>query len=218
VGPLLDERGLARTRRQIEAALATGATVLTGGRARPDLGPLFHEPTVLTGTRPGMAVRDCETFGPVLCLQVVDDVEEALAELAGGRLNASVWTADLARGTALAHRIRAGSVNLNEGYAATYGSLAAPMGGFGVAGSGRRNGPEGLLRFTAPQAVATTRGVLLHSCSGCRRAGGWRRSPGISRCGRPSWRGSSGVDGRVVRTDRRACRGARSRRDSRDRL
>ena len=166
IGPLLSPGGLARTRAQVEQAVELGATVLTGGRPRPDLGPLFHEPTVLSGTRPGMAVRDQETFGPVLCLQVVPDAEEALPELAGGRLNASVWTADRRRGSALAQRIRAGSVNVNEGYAASYSSIAAPMGGFGRSGTGRRNGAEGLLRFTAPQAVATARGVLLHSLPG----------------------------------------------------
>jgi succinate-semialdehyde dehydrogenase/glutarate-semialdehyde dehydrogenase len=76
-------------------------------------------------------------------------------------LNAAVWTASAARGKAVAARLRAGTVNINEGYAAAWGSTDAPMGGMGVSGLGRRHGPEGLVKYTEPQTVARQRGLLL---------------------------------------------------------
>ena len=49
--------------------------------------------------------------------------------------------------------IRAGTVNVNEGYAAAWGSVAAPMGGMGQSGVGRRHGAEGILKYTESQNV-----------------------------------------------------------------
>ena len=67
-------------------------------------------------------------------------------------LNASVWSAR--RGEAVAAQLRAGTVNVNESYAAAWGSHAAPMGGFGESGVGRRHGSQGLLKYTQAQTVA----------------------------------------------------------------
>lgn len=57
----------------------------------------------------------------------------------------------------MAARLRTGTVNVNEGYAAGYGSVASPMGGMGESGLGRRHGAEGILRFTEAQTIATQR-------------------------------------------------------------
>ncbi|QTE25408.1 aldehyde dehydrogenase family protein [Propioniciclava sp. MC1595] len=100
-----------------------------------------------------------------------DTEEEALA-LANDStygLNAAVWSRDHARARALASRIRCGTVNVNEAIAASFGSLSAPMGGMGQSGLGRRQGPEGLLRFTQVQAVATQRGMGLGAPTGASR-------------------------------------------------
>jgi succinate-semialdehyde dehydrogenase/glutarate-semialdehyde dehydrogenase len=123
------------------------------------LGPLFYEPTVLTGVTEAMTVAREETFGPVVSIYPVDSDDEAitLANDSKYGLNASVWTSSPARGRAVAERLRAGTVNINEGYAATWGSTDAPMGGFGVSGLGRRHGAEGLIKYTEPQTVATER-------------------------------------------------------------
>ena len=64
-------------------------------------------------------------------------------------------------GIRIAEQIRSGSVNINEGFAAAYGSVAAPMGGMGQSGLGRRHGIEGLLRFTQPQTIARQRWVSI---------------------------------------------------------
>ncbi|ACV79259.1 succinic semialdehyde dehydrogenase [Nakamurella multipartita] len=140
-------------------ARAHGATVLTGGRARPDLGPLFYEPTVLSGVTDQMMCFAGETFGPVVAVypyqNLPDAIESANATPYG--LNASVWTGNPARGRAVAARLHAGTVNVNDGYAAAWASLDAPMGGMGDSGLGRRHGAEGLLKYTEAQTIAEQR-------------------------------------------------------------
>ncbi|HEY0689242.1 MAG TPA: aldehyde dehydrogenase family protein, partial [Kribbella sp.] len=72
-------------------------------------------------------------------------------------LNASVWTRDGRRGRTIAAQLVAGTVNVNEAYAATFGSIDTPMGGMRSSGLGRRQGVEGIRRYVDPQAIATQR-------------------------------------------------------------
>ena len=171
VGTLSSVDQLETVSAHVEDARAQGADVLCGGRARPDLAPWSYEPTILTGVTPGMDLYRDETFGPVVALYPVDTDEEAVeaANDSPYGLNASVWSRDHRRARDVASRIRAGSVNVNEAYAATFGSLAAPMGGVGDSGLGRRQGPGGLLRFTEARTVATQRAI------------GWGAPGGVSR-------------------------------------
>lgn len=147
--------------RHVADAREKGAAVLVGGRTRPDLGPFFHEPTVLADVVPGMEVFDQETFGPVVSLYRVADEEEAIrcANQSQYGLNASVWTSDPEHGRRVAARLQAGTVNVNDAYAAAWGSLDAPMGGMKDSGLGRRHGEHGLLKYTEAQTVATERGL-----------------------------------------------------------
>ncbi|MEV6672621.1 succinic semialdehyde dehydrogenase [Streptomyces sp. NPDC051162] len=159
MGSLVSARQLATVTRHVEEAVAKGATVLTGGRPRPDVGPLFFEPTVLEGVEAPMAVCAEETFGPVVSVYRFRDEDEAvaMANATPYGLNASVWTQDGRRGRAVAARLRAGTVNVNEAYAAAYGSAQSPMGGMGDSGLGRRHGSEGILKYTESQTVAQQR-------------------------------------------------------------
>jgi succinate-semialdehyde dehydrogenase/glutarate-semialdehyde dehydrogenase len=163
VGSLLDADQLAKTRDHLDDAVEKGADVLTGGRERPDLGPYFHEPTVLTGVEAGMTLHREETFGPVAAVYEVGGVGEAVrrANDSPYGLNASVWTGSEERGEAVAERIDCGTVNVNDAYAAAWGAVDAPMGGMNDSGLGRRHGPEGLLKFTESKTVATNRGPVL---------------------------------------------------------
>ncbi|MFF2547272.1 succinic semialdehyde dehydrogenase [Kitasatospora sp. NPDC058063] len=159
MGSLVSVRQLETTTRHVDEAVKAGATVVAGGRARPDLGPFFFEPTILDGVTPDMAVCAEETFGPVVSVYRFDTDEEAVAAANSTPygLNSSVWTRDLRRGRTVASRLRTGTVNVNEAYAAAYGSIASPMGGMGDSGLGRRHGAEGILRFTEAQTIATQR-------------------------------------------------------------
>jgi succinate-semialdehyde dehydrogenase/glutarate-semialdehyde dehydrogenase len=159
MGSLTSERQLEVVVRHVEDAKAQGARVLAGGRARPDLGPLFYEPTVLEGVTPLMDCYEQETFGPVVSVYRVGNDDEAVQRANEGDygLNASVWSRDTNRGRRIAARIKAGTVNVNEGYAAAWGSVGAPMGGMRASGLGRRHGAEGILRFTESQNVTVQR-------------------------------------------------------------
>ena len=171
IGTLTSAAQLEKVSAHVEDARAHGATVLVGGEARPDLAPFSYAPTVLEGVTPAMELFRDETFGPVVALYPFDTDDEAvdLANDSAFGLNASVWSRNHCRGRSVAARIRAGSVNVNEAIAASFGSLAAPMGGFKDSGLGRRQGPEGLLRFTETQSVVTQRGLSLSTPEGVAR-------------------------------------------------
>ena len=159
MGRMVSEAQLATVAGHVDDAVAKGARVLAGGRARPDIGPLFYEPTVLEGVRPGMTVFGDESFGPVVSVYRFTDEADAVARAneGGYGLNASIYTQDVRRARRLAASIRCGTVNINEGYAPTFASIDSPMGGMRQSGLGRRQGPEGIHRYTDPQAVASQR-------------------------------------------------------------
>ncbi|MCA0330993.1 MAG: succinate-semialdehyde dehydrogenase (NADP(+)) [Actinobacteria bacterium] len=159
VGSQISAEHLAAVQRHVDDAVAQGAEVLTGGRARPDLGPYVFEPTILSGVTPAMDCFSAETFGPVVSLYRFHGEAEAVARANEGEhgLNAAVYSRDVRRARAIARQLRCGSVNINEAYGATMGSIDLPMGGMRSSGIGRRQGAEGLWRFTESQAVATQR-------------------------------------------------------------
>ncbi len=158
MGSLVSKAQLDVVRRHVDDAVAKGARVLTGGRPRPDLGALFYEPTVLEGVSDGMELMRDETFGPVVAVSRVRDADEAV-ERANDTcygLNASIWSS-AKRGAEIAPRIQAGTVNVNEGYAAAWASHDSPMGGMKDSGVGRRHGREGILKYCESQTVAVQR-------------------------------------------------------------
>jgi acyl-CoA reductase-like NAD-dependent aldehyde dehydrogenase len=158
VGSLTSEEQLLTTERYVSDAVSKGAQVLVGGRRRPDLGPYFYEPTILTGVTPEMAVYREETFGPVLCACKVESAEEAvrLANDTSYGLYGGIATRDRRRGERLAARVDAGQMMVNDGYMG-WAAMDAPMGGFKESGVGRRHGPEGIRKFTEPQTILTNR-------------------------------------------------------------
>ncbi|MFE9909186.1 succinic semialdehyde dehydrogenase [Streptomyces clavifer] len=163
MGSLVGERQLETVTRHVAEAVEKGATLVAGGVARPDVGPLFYEPTILDNVQEPMAVCTQETFGPVVSVYRFTDEDQAvsLANATPYGLNASVWTKDGRRGHRIAARLRAGTVNINEGYAPAYGSVQSPMGGMKDSGLGRRHGSEGILKYTEAQTVAQQRLIPL---------------------------------------------------------
>ncbi|MCM0678735.1 succinic semialdehyde dehydrogenase [Micromonospora phytophila] len=160
LGSLASARQLDTVTAHVADAVGRGATLHTGGRHRPDIGPYVVEPAVLTGVVPGMRMYAEETFGPVVAVYRFGTDNEAvtLANDTAYGLNASVFSGSGARGEAVAARIDAGGVNVNDGYGAVWGSIDAPMGGWKDSGLGGRHGADGLLRFTRVKTVARQRG------------------------------------------------------------
>jgi succinate-semialdehyde dehydrogenase/glutarate-semialdehyde dehydrogenase len=162
LGPLISEQHLAAVDAHVRDAVARGATVLAGGRARPDVGPTSYEATVLAGVPGDAAVAREETFGPVVSVYPVAGDDEALARMAEveGGLTAAVWTRDTARGRRLAERVRAGTVLVNETYLMAWISPALPLGGVGASGLGRRFGIDGLREVTRAHVTVVSHSSL----------------------------------------------------------
>ncbi len=158
VGPLIRPQHVQRMRDLIQDAVARGAKVLCGGNARPDLGPNFFEPTVIIGIDSTMKLFQEETFGPILAMQTVRDAEEAVTRANDSpfALAASVWTSNAARGQAIAKRLRAGAVMVNDAIS-YFGIAEAPHGGCGASGWGRTHGKAGLLEMVQMKYIDSDR-------------------------------------------------------------
>jgi succinate-semialdehyde dehydrogenase/glutarate-semialdehyde dehydrogenase len=161
IGSLISEDHLRAVEQQIAEAVSKGATLLAGGRARPDIGPYAFEPALLADVTPEMTLCREETFGPVVSLYPFDTDDDAvyLANDTRYGLNSSVLCKDTNRGREIARQLHSGTVNVNEGYAAAWGTMEAPMGGMGDSGVGRRHGDDGLLKYTEAQTIAVQRAL-----------------------------------------------------------
>ena len=162
VGSLTSKAQLERVQAHVQDAVTKGATVLAGGVARPDIGPYFFAPTVLTGVTAEMECWANETFGPVVAITTVASDTDAINQANNSEfgLNASVFSGSLTHAHRVAARLDAGSVNINEGYRGSFSSVDAPMGGMKHSGLGRRNGPEGILRFVQSRTISQSNGIL----------------------------------------------------------
>ncbi|MBS3668297.1 aldehyde dehydrogenase family protein [Vreelandella boliviensis] len=156
MGPLQNRRQFEQVTRMIDAAVAAGATLLTGGK-RPEGLPdeaqgYFIAPTVLVNVTPDMEIAQQEVFGPVLVAMAFDTENEAiqLANETRFGLAGAVWSQDVARAHRVAGQLRAGTVWINS-YKAI--SVMSPFGGFGDSGFGRSSGLDGLREYTVPQSV-----------------------------------------------------------------
>jgi acyl-CoA reductase-like NAD-dependent aldehyde dehydrogenase len=145
--------------RQVQDARDKGAEVLVGGhRGHDGESGYWYEPTVLVGVDHTMEVMREETFGPALPIMKVADAEEAirLANDSPYGLGASVFSKDAARGEAVARRIEAGAVCVNDALV-NYSALELPMGGVKASGIGFRHGAGGIRKFTQQQALLISR-------------------------------------------------------------
>jgi succinate-semialdehyde dehydrogenase/glutarate-semialdehyde dehydrogenase len=154
VGPMIHERQLKIVESQVNDAVLHGARLLSGGRRLTELGSNFYAPTLLADVTNSMPLMQEETFGPVLPVVPFDSDEEAirLANDSIFGLAASVWTGNRSRGEALAARIKAGTVMLND-TVSCFGIAEAPHGGFKQSGIGRTHGEMGLQEMVQTKYV-----------------------------------------------------------------
>lgn len=159
MGPLINQDQLDTVSAHVDDAVAKGATVLAGGEKLEGVGRFGYAPTVLTDVTEDMDLFAKETFGPVVSLYKVSSDEEAirLANASDYGLNASVWTGNMRDGEKVAVQVKAGMVNVNEGYTAGWGSIAAPNGGVKASGMAHRHGPEGIRKYCDIHVTASQR-------------------------------------------------------------
>jgi acyl-CoA reductase-like NAD-dependent aldehyde dehydrogenase len=137
-------------------ALAKGAHLRHGGVVERRNGGLYWPPTVLTGMTHDMLMMQEETFGPFLPIMAVQSDDEAvrLANDSKYGLGASIWTENTAVGEAMARRIRAGSVMVNNAVQSG-GCVTLPFGGEGESGVGRVQGEQAFYTYVATKSVMT---------------------------------------------------------------
>jgi acyl-CoA reductase-like NAD-dependent aldehyde dehydrogenase len=141
----------------VRDAVAKGATIEIGGERGPGPGRFF-QPTVITGVDHSMRCMQTETFGPTLPVMRVRDSEEAIALANDSEygLQASVWTRDAEKGDAIARRIEAGAVCVNDALT-NYAAFGAPMGGWKSSGVGSRHGAQGIRKYCRTQTILSAR-------------------------------------------------------------
>jgi len=156
MGPLARADLRAAIHDQVQRSLAAGAQLLTGGQTVPGTG-YFYAPTVLGNVRPGMAVFDEETFGPVAAVVVAQDDDDAvrLANATPFGLSVSVWSASTARAVGVAKRITTGAAFVN---AMTASDARLPFGGTKKSGYGRELAAAGVREFCNTRTYWVTKG------------------------------------------------------------
>lgn len=161
LGTLASSAQLSRVIGLLNDAVENGARLVSGGKPQPQLGPYFVTPAIITDIPQQAKLDRNEVFGPVLQVYGYDTVEHAidLANDTSYGLNAAVVGPER-EAIGVAHRLNAGSVNVNEGFRASFASMESPMGGFKESGMGRRNGDYGLTRFTETRAIGVAGGLL----------------------------------------------------------
>jgi acyl-CoA reductase-like NAD-dependent aldehyde dehydrogenase len=141
----------------VEDARSKGARVLTGGKRKEGPGQ-WYEPTVIADVDHSMKVMTDETFGPVVPVMKVRDADEAvrLANDTRYGLSASVFAGTSDEGAAIARRIEAGAVNVND-VLTNFFALGLPMGGWKESGIGFRHGSYGIKKFVRPESIVVPR-------------------------------------------------------------
>lgn len=153
LGPMIHERQRQHVLDQIDEALGAGARLLQGGGEHP---PRYVRPTILADCTPAMSIMRDETFGPVICLQTYDDLDEAVA-LANDTvygLGAVVFGEDEERAWQVARQLEAGMIGVNK---SCFGTVECPWVGARQSGYGFHGSVEGFHQFCQLRVVSKNR-------------------------------------------------------------
>jgi acyl-CoA reductase-like NAD-dependent aldehyde dehydrogenase len=158
LGPMIHERQLGIVQTHVDDAIARGARLLAGGQPLTQLGPNFFAPTILADVDHSMKIMREETFGPVLPVRSfkTEDEAVALANDSEYGLAACIFTNNRKRGEALARRVQAGTVMVND-VLTCFGISEAPHGGIKASGIGRTHGRFGLEEMVWPKYLDSDR-------------------------------------------------------------
>lgn len=150
VGPLIEDKAVAKVEDHLKRVVASGARVLTGG-ARHALGGRFFQPTVTLGGDDTL-FREEETFGPLIPVFPFETEEECLdkANASEFGLASYVFTRDLDRAMRIGRRIEAGMIGINTALMST---AIAPFGGIKASGYGREGSTHGIDEYVEIKQV-----------------------------------------------------------------
>ncbi|AEB58710.1 aldehyde dehydrogenase [Ectopseudomonas mendocina] len=152
MGPLINQAGLDKVAQMVRTAVGQGAQVITGGNVA-DLGQGFHyQPTVLAGCTADMEIMRKEIFGPVLPIQIVDDLDEAILRANDSEygLTSSIYTRNLSAALKASRELDFGETYINrENFEAMQGFHA----GTRKSGIGGADGKHGLYEYTHTHVI-----------------------------------------------------------------
>jgi succinate-semialdehyde dehydrogenase/glutarate-semialdehyde dehydrogenase len=152
-GPVINDKARKNIQRLVDASVAEGANVLTGGESLEGEG-YFFKPTVIDNVKPGSTILGEEIFGPVAPIVRFTNEEQAvdIANDTEYGLVSYAFTQDLKRGLRLVESLDTGMTGLNTGLVS---NAAAPFGGVKASGLGREGGPEGIAEYLEAKYVMT---------------------------------------------------------------
>jgi aldehyde dehydrogenase (NAD+) len=154
MGPVVSKKQMERVKAYVDLGVEEGATLLSGGNLRPDLGSgWFIEPTCFVDVSNDMRIAQEEIFGPVLVVIPFDSDDDAvrIANDSVYGLSGGVWSGDQQRAINLAKRVRTGTIGINGGTPIN-GDL--PFGGYKQSGIGRAWGVEGIEEYLETKVMA----------------------------------------------------------------
>ena len=148
------EEQLQRVREHVDDAVSKGARITARALPSAQSGGRFFPPTLLEGVTGDMKTMQEETFGPVVAVEQVESVEEAIRKANDSHLGltASVWSRNRAHARAIAGHLQVGTVTIND-HLMSHGLPETPWGGFKQSGIGRTHGDLGLQEMTQPRVI-----------------------------------------------------------------
>lgn len=153
LGPMSSQKQMDHVLKQLKSAEAAGAKIHIGGK-RIDRPGFFLEPTVISNVDQSMEIMTDETFGPVVCIQGVDNLDEAVRIANDTRygLAATLWMKDESEAAKIALKIESGLIGINRSFG---GNADTPWTGAKESGFGHSGGVSGMRTFLQPRSITT---------------------------------------------------------------
>lgn len=154
IGAMTTRKQMMTVQEHIDDALAKGAKIFAQSKCPQNIKGNFMPCTVLTDVNHTMLVMNDETFGPVVGVMPVENMEEAIALANDSNLGltCSVWSRNRKKAAQIGRKVMAGAISIND-HLMTHGLAETPWGGFKETGIGRTHGDVGFAEMTQPQVI-----------------------------------------------------------------